>query len=274
MALSKTDLIVGLVTTIVAFILAVLAEVTLHEITTTVVIAALSVCAGFFADVRIAQHNQARSLPPLLPGYAELSSGKCQLFSKLADDKYAETIGYFQNLQGDYVELPTLGHAYTVLEYVFRSLDDIKYIYATSHGELDEWKEENSWWATNYRNLHLSAKQRGAVVTRIFIFPRGPEPLELTVLSEHRRRHQDIVKVAVSAQVPPSILPHAGNCMVFADARNRPIYGIRAAHEAEGMFVEAALFRDQHRVNELWDAFKRIDAISAELRPDGDASSG
>lgn len=138
----------------------------------------------------------------------------------------------------------------------------IKEICATSFGELNEWRNRDSWRAKGYAKMHELAVQQGKRLKRNFIL----RPDEQTGAADDVLRAnvsaRISVKIAAQQSVSPQDFNQANNCLIFYDRHKKPIYCIQAMHDQQGQFAGAFLYFRIETIQPIVEAYLRIDAVA------------
>ncbi len=267
MSFNKTDLVIALITVVIGLILSIIVGVTTHDPVATVLTGFGSVIVGLFIDLRINQYEIAHQPEnPLLTNYTKVSNSNCPLFKKVAMDKQSEIDTFYANLAHDIIEVDSLHRVYELLKFLFCDLQSIKEIYATSYGEMSEWRDVDSWWGGNYLSIHDVAHKRGAKITRIIIVHSDEEKESVHDVLDANVAHKVIVKTALARRISSSDLERVGNCLIFLNGKKELVYCLLANHNSKGDFVKALIYRDQEHMMPILEAYKRIETISTSCQ--------
>lgn len=198
----------------------------------------------------------------LISHYMQLRSEPCELFSRAAEQKYIETLGFLKDASAGKLEIHSKKGVHDALSFILRELQGLKKITVTSQGELEEWAEPESWWMKQYVADHEAAIARGIVIERIFIVSSEEE---LTSAKRAFDTNQDVgvaVKAAFERKIEQEDLMDGGNCMLFWAEKDRAIYALRALHNHDGEFIKAEIFRDGSRLQQFVGIYARIAKVS------------
>ena len=100
---------------------------------------------------------------------------KCDVVRTLAESKYVDTRVFYEDLSKGRIPLTDETDVYQILDLLFCDIPVVKVIHATSYGELDEWRDGDSWWVKSYIRTQAVALKQRKHVTRIFILREGAQ---------------------------------------------------------------------------------------------------
>lgn len=209
-------------------------------------------------------HTTTSTIPiedrELLANLNTLRSDRCPLFAKAAADKYSEVKSYVKELQSDRMEIHYTEQMSETLEYLFCDVEFVHEIIATSYGELIECGDESKGWIRNYLRIHDKAIGLGKIIRRIFILTSESEEITGKDAFVNNKSRGVQVKTVLRKRISNQDIGEAGNCIIFCQAPNVPIYCLQARHTSDGEFAKAIIYRDQQHMRQLVKACKRIDA--------------
>jgi len=145
----------------------------------------------------------------------QLRSEPCELFSRAAEQKYIETLGFLKDASSGKLEIHSKKGVHDTLSFILRELQGVKKIAVTSQGELDEWAEPESWWMKQYVTDHQAAIARGITIERIFILSSQEELLSSKRAFDTNQDAGVTVKAAFDRKIEQEDLMDGGNCMLF-----------------------------------------------------------
>jgi class 3 adenylate cyclase len=193
-----------------------------------------------------------------------LRSDRCPLFAKAASDLFNEVKYRVSNLLNDRVEIRYTEQMSECLEQLFCDIGMITEIFATSHGEIKEWRDDNEGWMLNYLRIHKRSIENGKKITRIFIVTSESDEAENKDIFENNKRTGISVKTVLRRRISNYDFNKIGNCVIFCNTLNEPIYCLQASHTIDGEFETATIYRDQQHMRQLVEAYKRVDANATQ----------
>jgi hypothetical protein len=221
---------------------------------------------GLVVDIRLSM--VVPETDSLIQHYARLRSEPCELFSRAAEEKYAETLNFLKGATAGRIEVHSKRGVHDVLSFVLKDLQGLKRIRVTSRGELGEWGEPESWWMKKYVEDHEAAVGRGVAVERIFIISSENDLASGKKAFQINAQLGVKVKAAFERNIEQEDLLDADNCLLFEQEKNQIIYALRASHNKEGEFVKAEIFRDKAQLAQFNQTYARIAKVSFDVPGD------
>lgn len=214
-------------------------------------------------DIRLAMVRPQTD--SLIQHYAKLRSEPCELFSRAAEQKYAETLNFLKDATAGRIEIHSKKGVHDILSFVLKDLQGLKRVRVTSRGELEEWGEPESWWMKKYVDDHEAAIGRGVAVERIFIVSSEADLASGKKAFQFNSELGVKVRVAFEKYIEQEDLLDADNCMLFEQDKGRIIYALRASHDKQGEFVKAEIFRDMAQLQHFSDIYARMAKVSFDI---------
>ena len=271
--ISVIVLVIGLVPSILVCIFG--------DVSTGIVFVILSLVTTLFLDIRLTQicekdrfnekvNELIKESCPVLAHFNSLQHS-CSLFKKISSDMYENLDKSFQEMLHGKFESFDLSQVRAVLEELFIHMVEVKEICAVSHGEIEEWRE-NDAWHQHFIHMHEQAIKRGVKLSRVFVFHEEREENDAADVLQKHLAMKIHIKTILTDKIERHDFLLAQNCLLFFGTKKKtPLYVLIAHHSNRGQFVKSDLFWDETNVKAGFEAFERINRIAMKVKPESDA---
>jgi hypothetical protein len=268
MSNAKRHTIVGIITISMCLIFSLIVGIVTSNAVAVVLTSFLTAFLGVLVDIRVSYSDLITNIDPTLTTtYERFRNDKSALFRQVAADKYHETELFFRNLIEGRIEVSDRSKIMEILEFLFVQDAEIKFIVATSYGELDEWVATKSWMTNEQLRLHLRAHQRGVSVERIFLTESTLEDQLLRSACLRQTEHFVTALIGDPRRMSPEMLHRVGNASVYLDRHHNPVYAVRADHH-NGSLDKVTYYRDQDHVRRIWDGYCHLRQLAMPYVPE------
>jgi hypothetical protein len=253
-------IIVRLVSALLGLVIAIFEAFRVHSVTYGVLIGLGSCLLILQIEILLTGPGRLAERDRVATFYRSLSKNKCLVIKELTEAKYTEIRIFFESLSNGHMLLHDEVDVKIVLNLLYCE-PRVKWIHATSFGELEELRDPYSWSAQSYAKTQEMAIRQKKHIERIFILRREEVGNADDVLRANANA-QITVKTAAQQLISPHDFYQANDCLIFLNRRKEPIYCVQATHDESGHFTGATLYFRLENIQPVFDAYLRILAIA------------